>query len=53
MWRSPGFTEKASAIKKYVFIKGSSELAGETEQPSTKVKVCDNRFNTEILFSFH
>lgn len=37
----PGLCRGASASKKYVFIKGSSELAGGREQPSTKGKVCD------------
>lgn len=37
----PGLCRETSAIKKYVFIKGSSELAGGREQPSTKGKVCD------------
>lgn len=40
-WRSLGF---ASAIKNYVFIKGSGELAGGREQPSTKGKVCDQHW---------
>lgn len=49
----PGCCRKAPAVKKDVFIKGSSELAGGTEQSSTKVKVCDNWLNIEISFSFH
>lgn len=34
----PSVCRKTSAIKKYVFIKGSSEPAGGTEQSSVEVK---------------
>lgn len=40
----PGLCKEASAFKKYVFIKGSRELAGGREQPSTKGKVCDKHW---------
>lgn len=47
MQEHSGLCREAAAIKKYVFIKESRELAGGREQPSTKGKVCDKH-----LFSF-
>lgn len=47
MQEHSGLCREAAAIKKYIFIKESRELAGGREQPSTKGKVCDKH-----LFSF-